>query len=238
MDAPRQCIVGGMATLSRNQILIYAVIGVVVLVVGVGWISSARPSTGPGQGMTAAGGDGEDSGGDSGFDGVRFGSDAGGGGMVVHVAGAVRKPGIYRLAAGARVADAIKRAGGANGAAMPEAINLAAKVNDGQQIVVPARPAAAGGAAAGDGTGGAGSDGDGAAGGTAGPAGGSPGMPLNLATATPAELEALDGIGPATAAKIVEFRQQRGGIGSVDELGAIHGIGPATIELLRSQLQP
>jgi competence protein ComEA len=138
------------------------------------------------------------------------------GGVVVHVAGAVRRPGVYRLRSGARVRDAVARAGGAGRGADPGAVNLAAKVADGQQVVVPRRtPAAPGGPAATS---------------TAGP------VSLNAATAE--QLDGLDGVGPATAAKIIAWRTQHGGFASVDDLAQVPGIGPKKLEALRPQLGP
>jgi len=146
---------------------------------------------------------------------------------LVHVAGAVRHPGVYKLAAGARVKDAVARAGGGARGSDVNAINLAAKVSDGQQIVVPRRPPA--GVAAG-------------AGAVAGPSGaGAPGTPpaapVNLNTATLEELETLDGVGPATAQKILDWRQQNGGFRSVDDLGEVPGIGPKKLAALRDKVQ-
>ena len=141
--------------------------------------------------------------------------------LVVHVVGAVRRPGLYRLREGSRVADALARAGGPTRKADVALVNLAAPVADGTQVVVPSRapPAVA--------TGGAGS-----AGGN-----GSSG-PVHLNTATAEELDALPGIGPVTAEKIVAYRQEHGAFASVDELDAVPGIGPARLEELRSQVAP
>lgn len=136
-------------------------------------------------------------------------------GITVDVSGAVRRPGVYRLEQGMRVIDAISRAGGPIASAFPSGINRAALLVDGQQVVVPAR--GRGGQAT-------------AVGAEAGP--------ISLGTATQAELEEIDGIGPVTAGKIIEFRNQRGGVASIDELDQISGIGPATLEGLRSGLQP
>jgi competence protein ComEA len=145
--------------------------------------------------------------------------------VIVDVVGAVRRPGVYTLRAGQRVQDAVRLAGGARRGADLQAINLAAKVADGQQIVVPRRGAVASAAAsAGGGV---------AAGGTGGPAAG----PVNLNTATLEQLDTLDGVGPATAQKILQYRQQHGGFGSVDDLTQIPGIGPKKLEALRSQVQ-
>jgi competence protein ComEA len=110
------------------------------------------------------------------------------------------------------VADAVERAGGLTPKAVEDGINLAARLSDGQQVVVPAR-GAGGAAAAGDG-------------------------PISLGTATAEQLEEVDGIGPVTAQKIIEFRDERGGLSSIEELDEVSGIGPATMEALRERLQP
>jgi len=116
------------------------------------------------------------------------------------------------------VTDAVDRAGGATGAASLESINLAARLADGQQVVVPkAGPGGAPLAAA-------------------GPA--SEEGPISLGSATVEQLETIDGIGPVTAQDIVEFRDQHGGLSSVDQLDQVSGIGPATMESLRARLQP
>lgn len=139
--------------------------------------------------------------------------------VLVHVVGAVREPGLYRLKDGDRVADALERAGGATAKADLAAINLAAPVADGIQVVVPAR-----GAVAASGRGG-------------GPAAPSAG-PVRLNAATLDELDALPGVGPVTAKKIVDWRQAHGAFRSVDDLDAIPGIGPARIEQLRGLVTP
>jgi competence protein ComEA len=132
--------------------------------------------------------------------------------LVIHVAGAVRRPGLYRLAEGKRVADAVARAGGATAPADTAAINLAAPLADGMQVLVPRRGPAA--------------------------AGKQPGGRVSLGSATLAELDALPGVGPVTAQKILDFRTQHGGFRSVDDLDAIPGIGPARIEQLRDVVSP
>jgi|SRR5829696_6991649 len=146
------------------------------------------------------------------------GSD-GGGPLVVHVAGAVRAPGIYRLRAGARVADAVRRAGGARRRADLSAVNLAAEVQDGRQVLVPLRAPGGGTAAA-------------AAGG-----GAAPGVPLDLNTATVEQLDELDGIGPAIAQQIVGYREANGGFGSVEELDRVPGIGETRLAALREKVR-
>ncbi len=143
--------------------------------------------------------------------------------LVVHVAGAVVRPGIVRLRTGARVVDAIEAAGGARPEADLDQLNLAAKVADGQRIGVgiPGRPATAVGA-----TGAA------AAGSTDGSTGSGTGL-LNLNTATQAEIEALPGIGPVLGAAILRERDERGGFRSVDELRSVRGIGEMRFADLR-----
>lgn len=144
-------------------------------------------------------------------------------GVYVHVAGAVRRPGLYRAAEGMRVAAALERAGGPLEDADLTAVNLAARVQDGQQIVVPEH----GGAPAADaGLGGA----------DAG--GGSTGVPLSIGTATVEQLEQLDGIGPTLAARIVEHRQAKGGFSTLDQLAEVEGIGEQRLAALKQALSP
>lgn len=138
--------------------------------------------------------------------------------LFVNVVGAVRRPGLYRLEDGSRVADAVIRAGGPTPKAQIELLNLAARIADGEQIVVPRR-------------------------GLAGPAAGAVGAPVaagpvHLNSATLEQLDALPGVGPVTAQKILDYRQQHGAFGSVDELDAISGIGPARLEQIRGLVAP
>ena len=196
-----------MPELSRAQLVVYAAIAVALLLLGARWLRSAQADdaqAGAFGGIEPAGSGGS------------FELDRGGGGVVIHVAGEVQEPGVYELAAGARVTDAVERAGGTTGAANVDAINLAAKLADGQQVVVPARvgtPGAAPAAAAEDG-------------------------PISLGTATAEQLDTIEGIGPVTAEDIIGYRDEHGGLSSVDELDQISGIGPATMEALRDRLQP
>ena len=136
--------------------------------------------------------------------------------LVVHVVGAVRRAGLFRLPEGARVADALARAGGPTVKADVSAVNLAAPLVDGQQVMVPRR----------------------------GPPG-SPvgvqtaaGAKVSLANATVDQLDELPGIGPITAQKIVDWRTTHGPFRSVDDLDAVPGIGPARIEQLRDLVTP
>ena len=140
-----------------------------------------------------------------------------------HVAGAVRRPGVYRLPAGSRALDAVERAGGATRRADLDALNLAALLVDGERIVVP-RKVPAGVAAAG-----------GAAGGSARHA---PPAIVHLNGATPEALDALPGVGPALAERIVAFGRENGGFRSVDDLQEVPGIGPARLEALRGLVAP
>lgn len=196
-----------MPELSRPQIVVYGAIAVALLLVGArairaegsapadsGYSSSSAPS--PGE--------------------FNISSEGGGPDVVVDVTGAVRRPGVYRLPAGARVIDALKRAGGAAHGAALEAINRAARLADGQQVVVPENGPE----------------------GTAAAAASSEDGPISLGSATVDQLDTIDGIGPVTAEKIVEYRDQHGGLASVDQLDDVSGIGPATMESLRARLQP
>jgi competence protein ComEA len=141
--------------------------------------------------------------------------------LVIDVAGAVRRPGLYRLPQGSRIADAVARAGGATGKAALDGVNLAAPLADGEQVIVPLRVASVGAAAAPAGTTGAPTSG-----------------PVSLSTATAEQLDALPGIGPVTAQKILDYRTKHGAFHSVDELDAISGIGPAKLDQLRALVVP
>jgi competence protein ComEA len=138
--------------------------------------------------------------------------------LLVHVVGAVRRPGLYRLKDGSRYADALRAAGGATGGAALEQVNLAAPLADGLQVVVPRLAPVAGAGAGG-----------------AAPA---PPGPLHLNVATLEQLDELPGVGPVTAQKILDYREQHGAFTDVEQLDAIPGIGPARIEQLRELVVP
>jgi competence protein ComEA len=204
-----------MPAVSRSQLVAYALAALVVVVLGVRYMQGQAHGSGAPVASTPAP------------------ASASGSGTVrleprpatvalVHVAGAVRTPGVYRLRDGERVQDAVRRAGGPRAGADLNAINLAAKVADGQQVVVPRRGAAGAAAAS-------------AAG--AGEPGGPPQAPVSLNTATAEQLDTLDGVGPATASKILEYRRQHGGFRSIDDLGEIPGIGPKRLAALRGKVQ-
>lgn len=142
--------------------------------------------------------------------------------VVVDVVGAVRSPGLYRLASGSRIADAVARAGGASSKADLAQVNLAAPIADGEQVVVPRRGLATASAPAGGGT----------------AATGAPTAPVQLSTATLEQLDSLPGIGPVTAQKILDYRTKHGAFSSVDELDAVPGIGPARLDQLRDLVVP
>lgn len=137
---------------------------------------------------------------------------------LVHVAGEVRRPGVYRIGGDSRVIQAVRIAGGPTPRADMSRLNLAAPVADGQQVLIPARIATPGG-------------------GSSAGAAGSPG-PVSLSSATAADLEALDGVGPALAVRIIAWRDGHGGFSSVDQLDDVPGIGPARLEALRPNLVP
>ncbi len=150
--------------------------------------------------------------------------------VVVHVVGAVRHPGLYRLRDGSRIADAVRRAGGASRRANLGGLNLAAPLVDGAQVVVPARVQIVPGAAPGGASSATGVPG------TA--AGAAPTQKLSLSTATAEQLDELPGVGPVTAQKILDYRAEHGFVRSVDDLDAVPGIGPARIEQLRELVTP
>lgn len=128
--------------------------------------------------------------------------------LLVHVAGEVRTPGVVRLVEGARVIDAIEAAGGATQDAVLGSVNLAAEVRDGGQIVVPSRHGSVGPLPAGDGL-------------------------VTINTATASELEALPGVGPVLAGRIVAHREESGAFATAEDLLDVSGIGEAILDRLR-----
>jgi len=159
-------------------------------------------------------------------DGARVGDDRGGHRLLyVHVAGAVRRPGLYRFRAPVRTAVAIARAGGPARGGDLDAVNLAVALEDGQQVIVPRRgdPRPASAAVAGE---------------TTDRAPGKGASPISLSSASPQQLETLDGIGPALAARIIDYREANGGFRSLDELREVEGIGDKRFEALQRAVRP
>jgi competence protein ComEA len=180
-----------------------------------GSIDGAAPGSG-GAAATTAGG------------GAAAATAGGGDELYVHVAGAVRKPGLIRLPQGTRVATALERAGGPTRRADLTLVNLAARVQDGQQIVVPVVGAGAAGMGAAGAAGAGGATGASAV----------PGAKLHLSSATPEQLDQVDGIGPTLAERIVQYRTEHGGFRSIEELAEVEGIGEQRLATLRDALQP
>lgn len=137
--------------------------------------------------------------------------------VTIHVVGAVRRPGVYVLAGGSRAMDAVTAAGGLLGNADQAAVNLARVVADGEQIAVPVQGAGGGPPGAGGG----------------GAAGGAAGAKVDLNAATAEQLDALPGVGPATAAKIVADRTANGPFRNVEDLLRVPGIGAKKLDVLK-----
>jgi competence protein ComEA len=146
--------------------------------------------------------------------------------LYVDVAGEVRRPGLYQVPRGSRVAAAVSLAGGFTRRADATQVNLAAPVQDGQQVIVPRAGAGGAGPVAGS------------PGGAAAGAAGSGGRQISLSTATVEQLDTLDGIGPTLAQRIVQYRQAHGGFHSLDELRQVDGIGDKRFQQLKKGLQP
>lgn len=214
-----------MSELDRPRLALYLAIGVAVCLLGGRYLltqASTPASVGGADGRLAAVGTGPGSGAGA---TVAVGR-AGGGRVTVHVAGAVRRPGVYVLAVGARVNDALRRAGGPARRADLTAVNLAARLEDGRQVLVPERPppARAVGSASppvAPASSVAGADATGAS-----------AAPVNLNTATLEQLDTLDGVGPGIAQRILDYRSEHGGFARVEELGEVPGIGAKRLAAL------
>jgi len=221
--------------LDRSRLALYIALALVVCLLGARYIVAQASSpagltsagAGPGTGANGPSGDGTPGGASPSSVSVQR---AGGGRVTVHVAGAVRRPGVYRLPADARVDDAVRRAGGPRGRADQSAVNLAAKLEDGRQVLVPERAAVGAGVAAAPGAPAGG--GATATGGAASAAAGAAGAQINLNTATLEQLDTLDGVGPGIAQRILDHRRQHGGFSRVEELGEVPGIGAKRLATL------
>ena len=193
-----------MLTLSRTQLALVVVPLVALLSVAGSRLAGVGASEGPATASRIAPLDSDQD------------TAAGAPRLVVHVVGAVRRAGLFRLPEGARVADALARAGGPTARADLSLVNLAAPLADGQQVVVPRRGAPGSAPAGAPAT----------------------GMKVSLAMATVEQLDELPGVGPVTAQKIVDWRATHGPFRSVEDLDAIPGIGPARVEQLRDLVTP
>jgi competence protein ComEA len=194
--------------ISRQQLVVYAAAALAIALIGARYLQQERDPPAPAAKPA----------------GVRVARGGGGGTAYVHVTGAVRRPGVYRVPSWARLDAAIQRAGGATARADLQGVNLAAKVADGQQVIVPAQVPGGGATAT--------------AGEEAVPT--SPGAvagPISLNTATVEQLDQLEGIGPTTAQKILDWRKEHGGFRSVEDLQQISGIGPKRFESLKDKVR-
>ncbi|HEY1539823.1 MAG TPA: helix-hairpin-helix domain-containing protein [Solirubrobacteraceae bacterium] len=234
-----------MSDIERPRLVLYVALGLVVCFLGARYLrtqvvapAGSAAAAAPGSAATTgSGADGaamspsQASAGATGATPTVQLDRAGGGRLTVDVAGAVQHPGVYELPAGSRVNDALRRAGGAARRADLTAVNLAAKLEDGRQVLVPLRVAVAAPAAAG--AGGSASAGEGAAAGGGGAGAVAPAAPINLNTATLEQLDTLDGVGPGIAQRILDYRQQHGGFSRIEELGEVPGIGDKRFATLK-----
>jgi competence protein ComEA len=209
--------VAGVSETNRPMLVVYAAAALAVALIGARYMKSVARDAPASTGANAS----QSSSFAASSAGGATGSSGGAGGtiqksmaLVVHVAGAVRRPGLVRVRDGDRVGDAVSAAGGPARGADLDAVNLAMRLADGQQVIVPRRGTAG-------------------APGASGAAG-----PISLGSATAEQLDTLDGVGPGLAAKIIAYRTEHGGFRSVDELGEVPGIGDKRMESLRAQLQP
>jgi competence protein ComEA len=193
----------GVPEISRQQLAVYLAAALAIALIGAGYLKDAGHEAVSQRSSAAP---------------ARISIDRSGSRVYVHVTGAVKRPGVYRLPAWARLDLAVMRAGGATRRADLQGVNLAAKIADGQQVVVPRR------GAVGATTAGAGG-GETAAG------------PISLNTATAEQLDELEGVGPATAQKILDWRKQHGGFRSVEDLQQISGIGPKRFKALKDRVR-
>jgi len=211
--------------LSRRQIIAYVAVAAIVVAVGVRYLVLPRDAGPAGAQAVVLAPVASPAALPSGAPGGAAASPAPD--LIVYVCGAVRSPGVVRLPDGARVTDALEVAGGPTAQAELAAVNLAAPVTDGQQIVVPER----GAVAAAPVSGGAPSSS------TAGSAmGTAPAALININTASAEELDALDGVGPSTAQKIIDYRTANGGFKTIEEIKEVPGIGDAKFAAMQGSI--
>jgi competence protein ComEA len=212
---------------SRRQIVAYVAVAAVVAAVGVRYVVAPRAAAPAGEQPFVLSSEAPGRPSSSASPSAAEASPAAD--ALVYVCGAVRTPGVVRVPAGARVADALDLAGGPTSRAELAAVNLAAKVVDGQQVLVPEKgqaavaPATASAAGAGSSTG---------AGLAAAPAGGL----VNINTATLEQLDALQGVGPSTAQKIIDYRTANGPFSSIDDIKNVSGIGDAKFAAMKDAI--
>ncbi|MBO1268419.1 ComEA family DNA-binding protein [Arthrobacter cavernae] len=213
-----------------GRVAVLLALAAIVLLGFLAWRAAAQTTTfEPLNHVTPSGGSSSGAeGADGTGDAAAGGGTAGAGGadsrqIVLHVAGAVQHPGVVRLPEGSRVFEAIAAAGGATPSAELNGLNLAAVVQDGTKVHVPAVGEAPSGAVAGDGMMGA----------DAGGSGVGSGGKVNLNSASVEELGTLPRVGPVMAQRIVDWRREHGPFASVEELDAVDGVGPKLMESLK-----
>jgi competence protein ComEA len=228
-DGPVSRVRGLLAGAGRQRVAVALLALGALLAAGVVWVRATPQLAGPATGQDAAGspaqtlpraepagsGGAAAAGADGSVGAGTAGSGAAGadGRVAVHVAGRVRRPGLVRLPAGSRVHDAIRAAGGSTAGADLDAVNLARRLTDGEQVLVPG-------------------PGDPPPAGAAPDAGATPSAPLDLNTATLEQLDALPGVGEVTAGRIIAYRSAHP-FTAVDELLEVPGIGQRRFEQLK-----